>query len=67
VYLGSIAADLTTLGARDLDRTPLEWALYGAGFVATVVAVVYLNRLARRALARYEDNGKSGRHRGGLP
>jgi uncharacterized membrane protein YdjX (TVP38/TMEM64 family) len=57
VYLGSIAADLTTLGARDLGRTPLEWALYGGGFVATVVAVLYLNRLARRALNRYRDQG----------
>jgi uncharacterized membrane protein YdjX (TVP38/TMEM64 family) len=60
VYLGSIAADLSTLGARNLERSPLQWAVYGAGFVATVVAVVYLNRLARRALARYVDNGKSG-------
>ncbi len=55
VYLGSIAADLSTLGQRNLERTPLEWALYGAGFVAIVIAVIYLNRLARRALARYTD------------
>jgi hypothetical protein len=57
VYLGSIVADLSTLGARDLGRSPLEWTLYGAGFVATVVGVVYLNHLARRALARYTDTG----------
>lgn len=57
VYLGAIAADLATLGARDLGRTPLEWAIYAAGFVATVAAVVYLNRLARRALARYAEEG----------
>jgi uncharacterized membrane protein YdjX (TVP38/TMEM64 family) len=57
VYLGSIVADLSTLGARDLGRSPLEWTLYGAGFVATVVGVVYLNHLARRALARYTDSG----------
>lgn len=59
VYLGSIAADVSTLGARDLGRTPLESALYGAGFIATVIAVVYLNRVARRALARYTDTGHS--------
>lgn len=53
VYLGSLAADLTTLGVRNTGRTPLEWSLYGAGFVATLIAVIYLNRLARRALARY--------------
>ena len=56
-YLGSIAADLSTLGARNQARSPLEWTFYGAGFVATVIAVVYLNRLARRALARYMDTG----------
>jgi uncharacterized membrane protein YdjX (TVP38/TMEM64 family) len=57
VYLGSIAADISTLGERNLGRSPLEWTIYGAGFIATVVAVVYLNRLARRALARYKDKG----------
>jgi len=55
VYLGSLAADITTLGVRNTGRTPLEWTLYGAGFVATLIAVLYLNRLARRALARYTD------------
>ena len=58
VYLGSIAADIATLGERNLGRTPLEWALYGLGFLATVIAVIYLNRLAHRALARY--TGESG-------
>jgi uncharacterized membrane protein YdjX (TVP38/TMEM64 family) len=57
VYLGSIAADLTTMSTRNLGRTSLEWVLYGAGFVATVIAVLYLNRLARRALARYKEQG----------
>jgi uncharacterized membrane protein YdjX (TVP38/TMEM64 family) len=60
VYLGSIAADLATLGARNSERTPLEWALYGGGFVATIAAVVYLNRLARRALARYTGDNRQG-------
>lgn len=57
VYLGSIAADLSTLGARSAGRSPLEWTLYGAGFVVTVITVLYLNRLARRALARYREAG----------
>lgn len=57
VYLGSIAADLSTLGQRNLDRTPLEWALYGAGFVTIVIAIIYLSQLARRALDRYRDQG----------
>jgi uncharacterized membrane protein YdjX (TVP38/TMEM64 family) len=65
-YLGSIAADIATLGARQAERTQLEWALYAAGFVATVVVVIYLNRLARRALAKYtqEDDQGDGRCRG---
>lgn len=57
VYLGSIAADLTTMSTRNLGRTSLGWVLYGTGFVATVIAVLYLNRLARRALARYTEQG----------
>lgn len=53
VYLGSIAADIVMLEERDPGRTPLEWAIYGLGFVATLVAVIYINRLASRALPRY--------------
>lgn len=56
-YLGSIAADITTLGMRNMGRTPLEWGLYGAGFIAAVVVVVVLNRIGRQALARYEEIG----------
>lgn len=51
VYLGSIAADIATLGSRNIERTPLEWGLYGAGFVLSIVVVLYLNRVARRLLA----------------
>jgi uncharacterized membrane protein YdjX (TVP38/TMEM64 family) len=58
VYLGSIAADLSTLGVRDMGRTPLEWLIYGAGFMAAVAVVITLNRLARRALERYEKKGE---------
>lgn len=59
VYLGSIAADLTVLGVRETGRSTLEWAIYGAGFAGTVLAVVYLNILARRALAKYTDEEHS--------
>lgn len=58
VYLGSIAADLSTLGVRNVGRTPLEWVLYGLGFIAAVATVVILNRLGRKALARYEEKGE---------
>lgn len=58
-YLGSIAADLATAGERELGRSPMEWALYGAGFVLALIAVLYCNRLARRALARYAHESNS--------
>ncbi|MBY6189442.1 TVP38/TMEM64 family protein [Microbulbifer agarilyticus] len=51
VYVGSIASDLTTLGSSEVERTPIEWALYGMGFVLAIVALVGLTRIARRALA----------------
>ncbi len=51
VYLGSIAADLTTLGQLE-ERTPLQWTFYGIGFVLAVIAVIGLTRMARRALAQ---------------
>lgn len=60
VYLGAIAADIATLGGRSAERTPLQWTLYGAGFLATIALLVYLNRLARRALAKYTETMKEG-------
>lgn len=57
VYLGAIAADLSGVGLRGAERSPLEWALYLAGFAATVATVIYVNRLARRALARRGGEG----------
>ncbi|KGE02737.1 hypothetical protein HRUBRA_02715 [Pseudohaliea rubra DSM 19751] len=54
VYLGSLAANLVSVDDQAVGRTPLEWSIYGIGFVATVVAVVTLNRIARRALARFQ-------------
>ena len=63
VYLGSIAADLASLSRGEVERSPLQWAFYALGFVATIVAVIYFNNLARRALAAYSQ--KSGRVQGG--
>lgn len=53
VYLGAVAASLATLGERETTRSATEWTLYGAGLAATIIAVAYLSRLARRALASY--------------
>jgi uncharacterized membrane protein YdjX (TVP38/TMEM64 family) len=60
VYLGSIASDITTLGVRPLDRTPIEWALYIVGFLAVLSIALYLNRLARRALSKYTEQEENG-------
>ena len=59
VYLGAIAAELATAAGREHAWTPLQWALYGGGFVATVVAVVWLSRLARRALGERAPEAKA--------
>ena len=56
VYLGSIASDLATMGAMDTERTPVQWALYGMGFVLAVIALIGLTRMARRALAQKIDS-----------
>ncbi|HKZ05177.1 MAG TPA: TVP38/TMEM64 family protein [Methylomirabilota bacterium] len=50
VYLGSVAGELAAGSAR--ARTPLEWAFYGVGLIATVTVTVYLTRVARASLAR---------------
>jgi uncharacterized membrane protein YdjX (TVP38/TMEM64 family) len=50
VYLGSVAGDLARAGGRP-SRTPIEWAFYAVGLVATIAVTVFVTRLARRALA----------------
>lgn len=55
VYLGSLAADLATLGQRPVERTPWEWAVYGAGLVLVTLSVIYLGLWARQALATLEN------------
>lgn len=59
VYLGSLAVDITALAAGELERSPLEWFVYAAGFVATIIAVLYFNHLARRALGKYISSENS--------
>ncbi len=59
VYLGSITADLASLSRGEVERTSLQWAFYGLGFVATIVALIYFNNLARRALAAYSQESGS--------
>ncbi len=50
VYLGSLAANLATLGAGGGGRSPVQWLLYGLGLAATVAVTIFVTRLAKRAL-----------------
>jgi len=56
VYLGSIASEFMTLGLHHVGRTPR--ILYIAGFLATLIIVFYLNRLAHRGLKKYIEQEK---------
>src|SRR5690606_12150707 len=53
VYLGSTAGALTSLTSGQSQRSGAEWLVYGLGFVATIAAILYATRIARRALERY--------------
>lgn len=64
VYLGSLTADLASLSQGELARSPVQLFVYGLGFVATIVALLYFNRLARRALDSYVKDGASTTARG---
>jgi len=55
-YLGSLAADIATLGSRHAERTALEWAAYGIGFVTTACIVLYLHHWANRLLSEDINN-----------
>ena len=46
VYLGSLAADLTTLGTK--ARSPVEWTIYIGGLVVALVLAVLISRKAKR-------------------
>jgi len=53
VYLGSLAADLATLSEHTLPRSPIGWTLYGIGFIVTIIGLVYITRLAHKALDKH--------------
>jgi len=58
VYVGSIAADIASIGSDRDTRTPIEWALYGLGFLLAIFAIIGLTRMARRALNQKIDEGE---------
>lgn len=54
VYLGAIAAELTTEGLRTADFGEMQWAVYIGGFVLVLASVVWLGRWGWRALSKRE-------------
>lgn len=55
VYLGSLIADISSVDLISGQRSGWEWGLYAGGLIAAVAIIVYLNRLASRALASYTE------------
>jgi uncharacterized membrane protein YdjX (TVP38/TMEM64 family) len=51
-YIGSLAADVASLGLEGHTRTPAEWGLTLAGFLATLGVTFYITKIARRALRK---------------
>ena len=51
VYLGSVGGVL----AADRERTPVEIAYFVLGLIATIVATVWITRMARRELKTHMD------------
>jgi uncharacterized membrane protein YdjX (TVP38/TMEM64 family) len=52
VYLGTLAGELADLASGGPRSSALQYALLGAGLVATVAVTVVITRLASRVLAR---------------
>ena len=50
VYLGSLAADIATLGARGALRTPIGWVAIGGGLAVAAAVLIYAGHAAARAL-----------------
>lgn len=46
VYAGSLVGDVAALETRAMNRTALEWALYGAGLIALIALVAVIGRRA---------------------
>lgn len=52
VYMGSLAASMTTLGSSSVSKSPMAWGVYGVGFLVAIFFAVYLTRVAKKALEK---------------
>lgn len=53
VYAGSLAGSLSNLKGGTAPDSPLNWAVYAGGFVIALAFLIYVRRLALRALDPY--------------
>lgn len=51
-YLGSLAADLVTVGQGSVTRSPLQWLFWCLGLFVTMYFIWFLYRLANKNLAQ---------------
>lgn len=61
-YIGSLTADLTMLGTQRVERSPVEWALYGLGLTILITVVIIATRKAQkvfRTIMQANANTKS--------
>ena len=63
VYLGWLAGDLAGIRTGRHERTPIEWAFYAVGLVATAAVTVVITRIARKALAQAAPVDEKGGRR----
>ncbi len=56
VYMGSLAADLTTIGLSRTQITPFQWLIYALGLIVTIITITYITIHARKALNKYLIN-----------
>jgi uncharacterized membrane protein YdjX (TVP38/TMEM64 family) len=59
VYIGSLAANLATLGTSNQSAQAAQWALRIVGFIATVVVTLYITQIAQKALNDTVSSGES--------
>lgn len=58
VYLGTVARSLAQIAAGEVERTLAQRIFFWGGLVVTVVVVIFVTRVARRAVQRSIDEKK---------
>ena len=61
VYVGSITADLATLGTPGGSKSPVEWLFFGMGFAISIVVVIYTMHRARESLRQITPDPEQGK------